>query len=52
VNFNPFAWSTTAARAGWYSTEQKTNPLLEPVDGDEIDDLVNWQIEKGKGNWK
>ena len=26
--------------------------LFDPVDGDEIDDLVNWQIEKGKGNWK
>ena len=25
--------------------------LLEPVDGDEIDELVNWQIAKGKDDW-
>ena len=50
VNLNPFR--STMAQAGWYATEPKTNPLLEPVDGDEIDELVNWQIENGKGNWK
>ena len=25
--------------------------LLEPVAGDEIDELVNWQIAKGKDDW-
>ena len=50
MNLNPFR--STMAQAGWYATEPKTNPLLEPVDGDEIDELVNWQIENGKGNWK
>jgi len=38
---NPFGWMSEPPK-------QKPNPLLEPVvDGDEIDDLVNWQIENG-----